>query len=85
LRQECTLSPLSFNCYAEKIINLVKTKFIRLQIWFRIGGETIFMIRFADDLVIITESEGNLWRAINEIAQTLNIFKIKSMKKRQIY
>jgi len=58
VRQGCTLSPPFFNCYIEKVINIVKTKLTRLNIGIRIGGEIVSMIRFADDIVIIAESEG---------------------------
>jgi hypothetical protein len=60
VRQGCTLSPPLFNCYIEKAINTVKAKLTRLNIGIKIGGEIFSMIRFADDTVVIAESEGDI-------------------------
>lgn len=59
----------------------MKAKLIRQQIGIKFGGENISMIHFADDIVILTECEEDLLRAINEMVETLKTFKIKIMKK----
>jgi len=41
------------------MINILKAKLTRQQIGVKIEEETISMIRFADDIVIITENEGD--------------------------
>lgn len=48
---------------------------VRQQIGIEIESETISMIRFADDIVRITESERDLQRAVNETTETLRTFK----------
>lgn len=41
------------------MVNIVKSKLIRLGIGIQIGEKTISTRRYADDLVLITESEGD--------------------------
>lgn len=50
-----------------KVINTVKAKLTKLNIWIKIVGEIVSMVRFADDIVVIVESEGNIQRAVDEI------------------
>jgi len=77
VRQGCTLSPPLFNCYIEKVINMVKAKLIRLNIEIKIGGEIVSMIRFADDIVVIAESEGDIQRAVEEKDEMLRTSEMK--------
>lgn len=60
VRQECTLSPSLFNCYIKKVINIMKAKLTRQNIGINIGGEIVSMICFADVIVMIAESEGDI-------------------------
>lgn len=59
LRQRCILSSPLLNCIIVKMVNIVKSKLIRLGIGIQIGEKTISTRRYADDLVLITESEGD--------------------------
>ena len=77
VRQGCTLSPPLFNCYIEKVINIVKAKLTRLNIGIKIGGEIVSMIRFADDIVVIAESEGDIQRAVEEMDEMLRTSEMK--------
>ena len=55
--QGCTLLPLLFNCYIERSINEVKEKFNRLRIGIKVDSLLIPMIRFADDIILLAETE----------------------------
>ncbi|XP_025413749.1 uncharacterized protein LOC112685915 [Sipha flava] len=77
VRQVCTLSPPHFNCYIEKAIYIVKAKLTRLNIGIKIGGKIVSMIRFADDIVVIAESEGDIQRAVEEMDEILRTSEMK--------
>jgi len=49
----------------------VKKKLTRLNIGIKIGGEIVSIIRFADDIVVIAESKGDLQRAVEETDEML--------------
>lgn len=66
-----------FNCYIEKVINTVKAKLTRLNIGIKIGGEIVSMIRFADDIVVIAESEGEIQRAVEEMDEMIRTTEMK--------
>ncbi|KAE9527065.1 hypothetical protein AGLY_013713 [Aphis glycines] len=82
VEQGCTLSPPLFNYYIEKVINIVKERVTRLNVGIKIGGEIVSIIRFADDIVVIAESEGDLQRAVEEMDEMLRTseMKINSIK-----
>ncbi|KAL4097313.1 hypothetical protein QTP88_022107 [Uroleucon formosanum] len=77
VRQGCTLSPPLFNCYIEKVINIVKAKLTRLNIEIKIGGQIVSIIRFANDIVVIAESEGDIQRAAEEMDEMLRTSEMK--------
>ncbi|KAF0753702.1 craniofacial development protein 2-like [Aphis craccivora] len=77
VRQECTLSPPLFNYYIEKVINTVKAKLTRLNIGIKIGGEIVSMIRFADDIVVIAESEGDIQCVVEEMDEMIRTSEMK--------
>ena len=56
VRQGCALSPIIFNVYIEKAINEIKEKAVGVNI----HGEKISMLRFADDIALIAETEKDL-------------------------
>lgn len=57
VRQECPLSPLLFNFYIQKRIMEVKDKHNGLCIGIiKVGGILISIIRFADDIVLLTRN-----------------------------
>lgn len=43
----------------------------------KIREKIISIIRFVDDIVIVSESEGDMQQAINKIEETLRTFKMK--------
>jgi len=77
VRQGCTLSPPLFNYYIEKVINIVKAKLTRLNIGIKMGGEIVSMIRFADNIVVVAESEGDIQRAVDEMDEMLRTSEMK--------
>lgn len=58
-------------------INMTKAKILRLNIGIKIGGEIIFMIRFADNIVMIAVSGGDIQCTIDEINEMLRTSEIK--------
>jgi ribosome-interacting GTPase 1 len=55
----------------------VKAKLTRLNIGIKIGGEIVSMIRFADDIVVIAESEGDIQHAVEEMDEMLRTLEMK--------
>ena len=55
----------------------MKAKLTRLNIGIKIGGEIVSMIRFADDIVVIAESEGDIQRAVEEMDEMLRTSEMK--------
>ena len=53
VRQECCLSPILFNLYSE---NLTKEALKWLG-YFKIGGQIIHTVKYADDLVLLAKEE----------------------------
>lgn len=60
------ITPSSFNCYIDKVINTMTAKLIRLNIGIKISRKIVPMIRFADDIVDIADSERDIQRIIVE-------------------
>lgn len=67
VRQGCPLSSLLFNCYVKKSINKVKEKLNRIRIGVKVGGISIPKFRFADNIILLAETEHNLQRALIRI------------------
>ena len=77
VRQGCSLSPLLFNLYIEQAINEVKEKFgdgVTVQ------GEVIKTLRFADDIVVLSESAEDLEDLLNGMNETLKAYNMKINK-----
>jgi len=55
----------------------VKAKLTRLNIGIKIGGEIVSKLRFADAIVVIAESEGDIQRAIEEMDEMLRTSEMK--------
>lgn len=64
VRQGCSLSPYLFNLYVQKAIDRVREE---VNLGLPIHGERIDMIRFADDIALMTESEEDLQRILNKM------------------
>ena len=62
VRQGCSLSPLLFNLYIEQAIKEVKEQF---EAGVTVHGQNIKMLRFADDIVVLAESEKDLEFILN--------------------
>lgn len=83
VRQGCVLSPLLFNLYSEEIFVRALSE---CEEGIKINGETVNNIRYADDTVIIAESQEALQNLLNRISQTgkeyglnINVRKTKVM------
>ena len=60
VRQGCILSPIVFNMYSEEVVN----KALENDKGIVINGKGFTNIRYADDTVILADSEQNLQRII---------------------
>lgn len=61
VRQGCSLSPCLFNIYVQKAIDRVREEFVT---GVNIHGDKVDMIRFADDIALITENEEDLQKIL---------------------
>ena len=78
VRQGCALSPVIFNVYIEKAINEIKEKAPGISI----HGERISMLRFADDIAVVAETEGDLKKVLTNMERTMARYKLKINKKK---
>ena len=75
LRQGCLCSPLAFNLMIGKVASFVRERGLH-GIQLIPGGEEIFQLLFADDIVLISSTPTGLQRQINsleEISRTLGL------------
>ena len=73
VRQGCILSPILFNMYSEEVID----KALENDKGIVINGKCFTKIRYADDTVILADSEQNLQRILNNIIRECKDFGMK--------
>lgn len=74
VRQGCILSPTLFNIYSEKIFQKALEN---IQEGIKVNGRFVNNIRYADDTVIIANSQEGLQNLINSIAKEGDAFGLK--------
>ena len=78
VRQGCPLSPYLFNLFIEEVIRSVKEKTKGIKI----NGRKIQRIRFADDIVIIEDSEKGIKKMIQILGKELQHLGLKINNKK---
>ncbi|KAI5731180.1 hypothetical protein M8J77_006038 [Diaphorina citri] len=73
VRQGCPLSPYMFNLFIEMSIDTMKNQTRGVKT----NGQPIHCIRFADDIVILAETEEDMNEMLNVLSNALQIFKLK--------
>ena len=68
----CVLSPCLFNLYTENIFGAMNT-----NKGVHIGGTTINNLRYADDTVLLAETEEDLQEILNEVNRIGKTFDMK--------
>ena len=73
LRQGCTLSPLLFSLYMEEFTRRMKAT----KIGIKVGEETLTLLLFADDVILLAEKPEDLQILLNEVEKFSREVKIK--------
>ncbi|KAL4084163.1 hypothetical protein QTP88_027996 [Uroleucon formosanum] len=68
VKQGCNLSPSIFNAYIQEAIDIIREK---IQLGIKINDRKIDMLRFADDIAVMAENEGELQRMLRCMEETL--------------
>ena len=83
VRQECCLSPILFNLYSEFLTKKAVEGFGD----FKIGGQIIHTVKYADDLVLLAKEEKLLQNMIDKLIEIggcygmqMNVEKAKVMR-----
>ena len=72
VRQGCVLSHCLFNLYSENIFGAINT-----NKGITIGGTTISNLRYADDTVLLAETEEDLQEILNEVNRNWKTFEMQ--------
>jgi len=75
VRQGCSLSPILFNLYIEYAMNQLKVETPEAGV--KIHGERIPMLRFADDIAVLAESEKGLEKILTRMQEIMSQYKMK--------
>ncbi len=70
VRQGCILSPVLFNLYSEELIN----EALEDEEGVKLNGIGITNIRYADDTILIADSEDKLQRMLNKVVDACSNF-----------
>lgn len=78
VRQGCNLSPILFNAYVQQAIDELREE---TNLGIKVQGMKIDMMRFADDIAVLTEDECDMNEAISQIDTIfLNRYNLKINK-----
>ena len=80
VRQGCSLSPMLFNVYVEDALMEVRR---RMEVGISIQGEMIDMLRFADDIAVLTESREELENFLNVMEEVMRVDYEMKLNKRK--
>lgn len=72
IRQGDSLSPMLFNLLMDKIIDSIRTK-----PGYRIGRQNINIVCYADDAVLVADSEDNLQRLLHQFTITAESYNMR--------
>lgn len=73
VRQGCPLSPYLFNLFIEDSITTMK----EITAGVKINGNQVHCVRFADDIVVLSESESEMENMLKVLADNLDEYKLK--------
>ncbi len=79
VRQECVMSPRLFNIFMDGCMGEMKCKVVNADAKLRLNGEvwSVVTLLFADDTVLLAESEVDLQRVVNEFYSVCKRRKLK--------
>ena len=77
VRQGCVLSPCLFNLYTEMIFRHIEDMEGVI-----VGGVNINNVRYADDTVLLADSEGSLQTILNKVNEAGKAFNMKMNAKK---
>ena len=72
VRQGCLISPMSFNCYSERVLRESADELKDIGI--KGSGRVINNLRYADDIVLIATSPDDLQKLIDEVDEVSRKF-----------